>query len=143
VISSAVPETTFFSFAIKGGNEMRKSWKVAVLCGMAVVGLVTIFIVAYVNNVGYNNLKLMYTLRTTDKMIIEMEDKGKYLALDTLSIESLIKERMLSKGWSFVDQEGANYFFEKEDERVFITSQQWNHNYIIFHVKDNVVNIAD
>lgn len=84
----------------------------------------------------------MYTLSTTDKLIVPMNGKGHYLAKENRSDE-LLKERVSSEGWTYVKQEGAGYFFEKGNEETIVTVQQWNHKYVIYQVKDNVVNIAD
>lgn len=121
---------------------MRKPWKVAVFGIIGIVVLIVIFAASYINNIGFHNIKLMYTLGTTDKQIVLMDEKGNYLAEDR-SVGLLLKERMSSKGWTYVRQEGANYFFKKGNESTIVTVQQWNHNYVIYHVKNNVVNIAD
>jgi hypothetical protein len=121
---------------------LRKPWKVAVLGIIGIVVLIIIFAAAYINNIGFHKIKLMYTLDTTYKQIVLMDGKGNYLAEDR-SVGLLLKERMSSKGWTYVRQEGANYFFEKGNELTIVSVQQWNHNYVIYHVKDNVVNIAN
>ncbi|MGO4543435.1 hypothetical protein AB4Z29_01365 [Paenibacillus sp. 2TAB23] len=121
---------------------LRRPWKVAVFGIIGIVVLIVIFAAAYINNIGFHKIKLMYTLGTTDKQIVLMDEKGNYLTEDR-SVGLLLKERMSSKGWTYVRQEGANYFFEKGNESTIVTMRQWNHNYVIYHVKDNLVNIAD
>jgi hypothetical protein len=127
---------------IGGEKILRKPWKVAVFGIIGIFFLIVIFAAAYINNIGFHNIKLMYTLGTTDKQIVLMDGKGNYLAEDR-SVELLLKERMSSEGWTYVTQEGANYFFEKGNEETIVTVQQWNHKYVNYQVKDNVVNIAD
>lgn len=68
---------------------------------------------AYINNIGFHNLKLMYTLSTTEKLIVPMDKVGHYLAREDRSV-GLLKERLNSKGWSYVEQEGSNYFLKRE-----------------------------
>lgn len=85
----------------------------------------------------------MYTLSTTDKLIVPMDEEGHYLVREDHRCVELLKERMSSEGWNYVQQEGSNYFFEKGNEETIVTVQQWNHKYIIYQVKDNVINIAD
>lgn len=65
-------------------------------------------------HIGFHNIKLMYTLSTTDKLIVVMDGEGHY-----------------------------RYFFKKGNEETIVSIKQWNHNYVIYHVKDNVINIAD
>ncbi|EHB62707.1 hypothetical protein PaelaDRAFT_3950 [Paenibacillus lactis 154] len=121
---------------------LKKPWKIIAFGIIGIIFLVVIFIGLYINNIGFHNLKLMYTLSTTEKLIVPMDKVGHYLAREDRSVE-LLKERMSSRGWSYVEQEGSNYFFEKGNEKAIVTLQQWNHKYIIYQVKDNVINIAD
>lgn len=101
------------------------------------------FAAAYIKNVGLHNLKLMYSLRTTDATIVRMEEEGKYLAVQDPNNVTIMKERMHDKGWNFIEQEGSGYFFESGGERIVITMKQWKHSYIIFSVQENAVSIAD
>ncbi|MGC6585051.1 hypothetical protein ACPV3A_08785 [Paenibacillus sp. Dod16] len=68
-----------------------------------------------------------------------MDKVGHYLAREDRSV-GLLKERLNSKGWSYVEQEGSNYFFEKGNEESFVTVQQWNHKYVIYQVKRGMKN---
>lgn len=65
----------------------------------------------------------MYTLSTTDKLIVPMGKEGHYLAREDRFVE-LLKDRMSSEGWNYVQQEGSNYFFEKGNEETIVTVQQ-------------------
>ncbi|GIO91400.1 hypothetical protein J31TS3_26270 [Paenibacillus lactis] len=121
---------------------LKRPWKIIAFGIIGIVFLVVMFAGAYINNIGFHNLKLMYMLSTTEKLIVPMDKVGHYLAREDRSVE-LLKERMSSKGWSYVEQEGSNYFFEKGNKETIVTMQQWNHKYIIYQVKDNVINIAD
>ena len=59
---------------------LRKPWKVAVFGIIGIVVLIVIFAAAYINNIGFHNIKLMYTLGTTDKQIVLIDGKGNYLS---------------------------------------------------------------
>ncbi|MET0787324.1 MAG: hypothetical protein ABWY25_11535 [Paenisporosarcina sp.] len=48
--------------------------------------------------------------------------------------EESLKHRMKKNGWVFVDQDGSAYFFEKNQERVVIESEQWTSNYLLFQL---------
>lgn len=122
---------------------MNKTWKIAMLVILLLIVIVLILAGAYIKNVGYHNVKLMYTLQTTDAKIVKMNEEGRYLAIENLSIEPLMKERMSSEGWSYVEQEGSNYFFEKGNEKTIVNVKQWNHKYVIYSVKGNVIDLAD
>ncbi|MFD0711590.1 hypothetical protein [Paenibacillus sp. GCM10027626] len=123
---------------------MRKPFKTVIIGLTSIFALVVIYAVNYINNIGLDNLKLMYTLKTSDQLIIQMDDEGHYLGMGKrLSGHKLLKERMAKEGWAFTEQLGSGYLFEKAGEKMVITSQIWNHYYIKYNVKDNVVNIAD
>lgn len=59
-----------------------------------------------------------------------MDEEGHYLARKDRSVE-LLKGRMSSARWSYVQQEGSNYFFEKGNEEAAAILQQWNYKYVI------------
>ncbi len=113
---------------------MKKPLKIIAIGIIGIVFLIVIFAGIYINNIGFHNFKLMYTLSTKDKLIVPMDKEGHYLAREDRSVE-LLKERMSSEGWSYVQQEGSNYFFEKGNEETIVTIQQWNHKYVIYQVK--------
>jgi hypothetical protein len=60
------------------------------------------------------------------------------LADQGTAAESL-KREMLEKGWVFIQQEGAGYFFERGSEKVIITSQMWTSEYVLFRVPAGVL----
>lgn len=45
-----------------------------------------------------------------------------------------LKQRMKKNGWEFVEQNGSSYLFEKGNEKVFIESQQWTGNFLLFQL---------
>ena len=51
-------------------------------------------------------------------------------------IDSLLSA-MKKDGWSFVQQEGAGYFFEQGSEKIVITSQTWSNHHVFFKVPDS------
>jgi len=113
---------------------------------MGVILVAATVIALYVNTIGFNNLKLMYALNTTDKTIAWMNENangnGLYLTKVKQPIE-VIKERMHREGWTYVRQEGSGYFFEKGNQEVVVTTKIWpNRNYVRISVENNVVNLA-
>ena len=75
-----------------------------------------------------------------------MEDNpdghGHYLTKVTPPAE-IIKERMKNEGWTYIEQEGAGYFFEKENRRAVVTTKIWNRSFVRITVENDVVNLAD
>ncbi|WP_301172463.1 hypothetical protein [Brevibacillus nitrificans] len=61
---------------------------------------------------------------------------GEYVWYGTKASQGLAAERLKStleaKGWLFLQQEGSGYFFEKDREKIVITSQMWNREFVFF-----------
>ncbi|MDL1163238.1 hypothetical protein P0100_19620 [Yersinia pestis] len=53
-----------------------------------------------------------------------MDEEGHYLVREDHRSVELLKERMSSEGWNYVQQDGSNYFFEKGNEETIVTVQQ-------------------
>lgn len=49
-----------------------------------------------------------------------------------------LKNLLQTSGWTFVEQEGAGYFFEKDKQRIVITSQMWSSDFVLFKVPAEV-----
>ncbi|NRS20451.1 hypothetical protein HP398_28970 [Brevibacillus sp. HB1.4B] len=52
--------------------------------------------------------------------------------------EAMIRA-VTEKGWTFIQQEGAGYFFERRKEKLIITSQMWTGNYVLFRIPAGVL----
>ncbi|WP_236841201.1 hypothetical protein [Brevibacillus formosus] len=50
-----------------------------------------------------------------------------------------MKRAVTEKGWTFIQQEGAGYFFERGKEKMIITSQMWTGNYVLFRIPAGVL----
>lgn len=121
---------------------MKKKWKIILFSFIGVITLLVILGATYINNVGYNNVKLMYTLNTTNVSIVQMDEEGQYLGRK-MNSNQILKDRMEREGWQFKQQEGAALFFKKENIDAVVSTKIWNRNYVLYRVDDNVVNIAD
>ncbi|MBT2283504.1 hypothetical protein J7E78_08135 [Paenibacillus polymyxa] len=121
---------------------MKKKWKIILFSFIGFIILLVLFGATYVNSIGYNNLKLMYKLNTTEVSIVQMDEEGQYLGLSENRNE-ILKDRMVEKGWQFKQQEGSTFFFEKDNQKAVVSTKIWNSNYVLYRVDDNIVNIAD
>ncbi|MFF0830639.1 hypothetical protein ACFYU8_27715 [Brevibacillus sp. NPDC003359] len=58
---------------------------------------------------------------------------------DQGSAADAVKRAVTEKGWTFIQQEGAGYFFERGKEQMVITSQMWTGNYVLFRIPAGVL----
>lgn len=125
-------------------KHMRKPWKIAVIIVLAAIVLILIGGGLYINNIEYNNVKNMYKLYTSDQKVIFVEkdnDGNRQYLTRVAEPDELLKERMKNDGWKFIRQDGAGYFFEKDNQEAIITIKKWNHKYFIYKVPNITVNI--
>ena len=121
---------------------MRKHWKIAVTSFVAFLLVCLIVVGIYINNIGYSNVKRMYELNKNSNVILKLETEGEYLTKANRQNE-ILKEEMKKEGWTFLNQEGAGYFFEKNGKKTIITARQiWNRHYVVYKVTDNTVDLS-
>ncbi|WP_262173330.1 hypothetical protein [Saccharococcus sp. Marseille-Q5394] len=121
--------------------------QVGIVLGIVVVA-VAVFI--FVNKSHYPSLPIHHLsakeaiekLKNSDEKIVELatdtdsvwyitrtENEGISIADDT------IKQMIRSKGWEFKEKDGAGLFFEKDGERLVVTTQMWTGKYVIVQVQ--------
>jgi hypothetical protein len=67
--------------------------------------------------------------------IYENEDDEFYIAhMNQGKAYDDLKEHMKQKGYVFHSQQGAGYFFYKDQQRFIVTSQMWTGKYVIFQI---------
>ncbi|ALS29962.1 hypothetical protein IJ21_45990 [Paenibacillus sp. 32O-W] len=111
-----------------------------------IIVFVVLIAALYIHNIGYSNVQAMYQLETTGKAIVKMangltENHERYLTKEKQP--QLLRERMEQKGWTFIQQNGAGYFFEKGGKQIIITAKRWNHFYVVYDLERGLVNLAD
>ncbi|MBE7680126.1 hypothetical protein [Paenibacillus sp. P13VS] len=121
---------------------MKKKWRIILFSFIGVIILLVILGATYINNVGFNNIKLMYELNSTDVSIVQIDEDGQYLGR-RMNSNQILKDRMKREGWQFEQQEGASFFFKKDNNEAVISTEIWNSNYVLYRLDDNVVNLAD
>lgn len=115
-----------------------------------ILGIVVVIVAVYmfVNKSYYPSLPIenlsakeaIKKLKNSDEKIVEIatdadyiwyitEDKGISLADDN------IKQMIGSKGWEFKEKDGAGLFFEKDGERLVVTTQMWTKKYVLVKVQ--------
>ncbi|WP_405114268.1 hypothetical protein MHH28_09540 [Paenibacillus sp. FSL K6-1217] len=126
---------------------MKKKWKIIIFSFIGASMLVVVLGALYVNNIGFNNVKHMYRLESTGKSVIRMDSDipglERFLTKEKGDPQELLKSRMEREDWVYSQQEGSGYFFEKDGREEIVTTQQWNHFYIIYSLNAGVANLED
>ncbi|WP_342547605.1 type II toxin-antitoxin system HicA family toxin [Paenibacillus sp. FSL P2-0089] len=126
---------------------MKKKWKIILFSFIGASVLLGVLGALYVNSIGYNNVKHMYRLESAGKSVIridsEMPSRERYLTKEKGNPKELLKSRMEREGWVYSQQEGSGYFFKKDGREEIVTTQQWNHFYIIYSLNAEVANLED
>ncbi|RNB84902.1 hypothetical protein [Brevibacillus panacihumi] len=80
-----------------------------------------------------------------DEMLIPLttaDSDTRYYWLGAKSAQSgeakSLKSLLQTRGWTFAEQEGAGYFFEKEQQRIVITAQMWSSDFVLYKVPAEV-----
>jgi len=100
-------------------------------------------ILAIVTNL--DDLKHIYQLHASGHRILLIEENSlaqKYISREDRPAD-LVKERMSQLGWTFLQQNGAGYFFAKDQMSAIVTIKKWNHNYYLITVPLHVESISD
>lgn len=64
-----------------------------------------------------------YITRNNNNSIVDTDEK--------------IKQMVRKKGWSFKEKEGSGLFFEKDGERLIVTTEMWTSKYVLVKVPEN------
>lgn len=74
-------------------------------------------------------------LKTTSTKVIkigeENEDEWFIARMEQGEAYEHIKTMVIENEWQFVTQEGSGFFFEKENERLIVTTQMWTKDYVL------------
>lgn len=126
---------------------MKKKWRIVIFGFIGFLVLIVLVAAAYLNNVGYSNVKQMYRLESTGKSVILIDSSNpnqeSYLTKVKDDPQELLKSRMEREGWQYSQQEGSGYFFEKDGRQEIVTMQQWNHFYVIYALNEGIANLED
>lgn len=118
--------------------------RVGILLG-AVVVVVAVFM--FVNKSYYPSLPIdnlsakeaIEKLRNSDETIVEIatdDDYTWYMTKSRSEVDENIKQMIGANGWEFSAKDGAGLFFEKDGERLIVTTQMWTGNYVLIQVQN-------
>ena len=53
------------------------------------------------------------------------------------SADEMIEELVSENGWVFKQKDGAGLFFEKQGNRLIVTTQKWTGDYVLVQIPSN------
>lgn len=87
---------------------------------------------------------ILHTLNDSNEgvvMLTKEEDRTWYITRSNNNgiekADEKIKEMVRSRGWSFKDKEGSGLIFEKNGERLIVTTEMWTSKYVLVKVPEN------
>ncbi|HJF33955.1 MAG TPA: hypothetical protein K8V56_19495 [Sporosarcina psychrophila] len=114
-----------------------------------VVGVAAVFL--FVNKSYYPSLpienlsakEVIKKLKNSDEKVVEVatdDDSIWYITRtenEGISIaDDNIKKMIGSKGWKFKEKDGAGLFFEKDEDRLLVTTQMWTGKSVLVQVRN-------
>ncbi|WP_404460648.1 hypothetical protein [Sutcliffiella horikoshii] len=118
---------------------------------LSIISLIAIIlvIVAYNNRFYYATLpiesvskrEILHSIKESSEPIVQIANEDGYDWFITRSNQGeyrdTFKEMLDEHGWMFEYQEGSGYFFEKEGEKLIVTTEMWTGEYVIVQVPEN------
>lgn len=118
---------------------------------MIVFGVMVAIIVVFVfiNKLYYPSLpitgispkEVIEKLNTSDSKIVQIADEGNshwYITRTenkgTSISDDNIKQLITSNGWEFKEKDGSGLFFERDNERLIVTTQMWTGKYVLVNI---------
>lgn len=127
--------------------------QVGIILGI-VVTIAVVFI--YVNKSYYPSLpmdslsakEVIEKLKSSEEKMVEIatdEDSIWYITRTenegVLIADENIKQMIGSKGWEFKGKDGAGLFFEKDGDKLLVTTQMWTKNYVLVKVQNKLMEL--
>nr|WP_106779360.1 hypothetical protein [Lysinibacillus timonensis] len=126
--------------------------KLGLILGIVIV-LIAVFIIinkSYYPPLPIDNIsakEVIDKLEESDRKIVEIaEEEGtiwyvtKTENQGILKADENIKQLIQSNGWAFKEKDGAGLFFEKDGERLIVTTQMWSKKYVLVQVQSKFRN---
>lgn len=115
-------------------------------------GLVIIFVFAYIfyNKLYYPSLpienmskrEVLQEIRQSNEELVKLsKENGHEWYVITKGNQGIatdiIKEMVTQYGWTYNEQMGSGHFFEKNEERLIVTTQMWTSHYVLVQIPTN------
>lgn len=129
-------------------------WKAVKKLSLAL--LVAVFIVGffvYINKLYYpehpieslSAKEILHKLNTSDEEVVKLAEENNYIWYITKShnidskmdVDEKIINMVHAKGWSYQNKMGSGLFFEKDGEKLIITTEMWTSKYVLIQVPSN------
>ena len=127
--------------------------KAGIILGIAIV-MITMFL--FVQQIYHPPLpidtisakEVIKKLEESDSNIVELVEEDEHIwyitkteGKGTLTTDESIKEMIGAKGWTFKEKDGSGLFFEKDGERLIVTTEMWSSKYVLVKVPSEFKNL--
>lgn len=112
--------------------------------------LVIVFVFAFFNKVYYPSLpienmskkEVIEKINDSDQQIVKLTDENSrewYITSERnqSKVDEIVKEMVSLNGWTFEQKEGSGLIFEKQEEKLIVTTQMWTGNYVLIEIPSN------
>ncbi|TYS59521.1 hypothetical protein FZC76_22075 [Sutcliffiella horikoshii] len=123
---------------------MKRKWLIISAVFISIL-FVTIFI--YLNQLRYPDLpadvesttprEVVQKLNESNQKLVEISKDNEatwYIIENKEDVNTHIQQLISSKGWIFKEIDGNSLFFEKEDEKLIVSTQMWTSKYRLVKV---------
>ena len=81
-------------------------------------------------------------LNDSDEQIVHLSNENNYEwyiinERNMASADEMIEELVSENGWVFKQKDGAGLFFEKQGNRLIVTTQKWTGDYVLVQIPSN------
>lgn len=83
--------------------------------------------------------EVLEKLNTSDQPIVFLsKENGQEWYIvhtpNTSESDEIIKEMVSQSGWTLTDKDGSGLFFEKQGEKLIVTTQKWTSEYVLVDI---------
>jgi hypothetical protein len=118
--------------------------KLSVYLMVGLIFFLVVFVIQFLM-AGSDELNAIYKLHTTGNNIVKVSESNDFELYMTKKARGKPDDNFIivmnRNGWNFVDQNGSGYVFEKDGNKVTVTTKIWFHWYFLIKIPNKVANL--
>lgn len=133
---------------------MKRKWREYLEIRWLLIGVIAaVASIGFMNKWHYPSLPIesvtpreaIQKMNASELDLVEISRKGDeiwYIMELTKSGMEGIDDKIIAfldgKGWSFTEKEGSGLFFEKDDERLIVSTEMWTKHYVLVRIPSQI-----